>query len=126
MQCDNQSTGSSSSSTNVESPQLSRSKARDNLYRKFFKTSSGNKLLKQGQTPSTLPERHRTEEKENEKFASKSNKAVKVHNKTARSASETRNYASSSASTPAFPILSGRQIYPQTKKVERAQLVKVS
>ena len=128
MQSDNQSTGSSSSSSNtLESPQGTKSKTKDNLYRKFFKTSSGNKLLKQGQTPSTFPERHRNaEEKENDKSTSKSNKALKVqHAASARSASETRNYASSSASTPSFPILSGRQIYPQTQKVERAHLVKV-
>ena len=128
MQSDNQSTGSSSSSSNtLDSPQGTKSKTKDNLYRKFFKTSSGNKLLKQGQTPSTLTERHcNVEEKENDKYTSKSNKSLKVqHTASARSASETRNYASSSTSTPSFPILSGRQIYPQTQKVERAHLVKV-
>ena len=128
MQSDNQSTSSSSSSSNtLDSPQATKSKTKENLYRKFFKTSSGNKLLKQGQTPSTIPERHRNaEEKENDKYTSKSNKALKMqHTASARSASETRNYASSSTSTPSFPILSGRQIYPQTQKVERAQLVKV-
>ena len=131
MQSDNQSNSSSSSSSNtLDSPQGTKSKTKDNLYRKFFKTSSGNKLLKQGQTPSTLTERlcNDVEEKENDKYTSKSNKSLKVQQHTAssaRSASETRNYASSSTSTPSFPILSGRQIYPQTQKVERAHLVKV-
>ena len=123
MQNDTKSTGSSSSSSNVDSsPQSTLSKAKDNVYRKFFKTSTGNKLLKQGQTSSTLPERRRAEDKEN---ASKGNKASK-NAASARSASETRKYASSStSSTPSFPILSGRQIYPQTQKVEKAHLVKV-
>ena len=120
MQNDTKSTGSSSSSNVDSSPQSTLSKAKDNVYRKFFKTSTGNKLLKQGQTPSTLPERRRAEDKEN---ASKSNKAMK-NAATSRSASETRKYASSST-TPSFPILSGRQIYPQTQKVEKANLVKV-
>ena len=120
MQNDTKSTGSSSSSNVDSSPQSTLSKAKDNVYRKFFKTSTGNKLLKQGQTPSTLPERRRAEDKEN---ASKSNKALK-NAATSRSASETRKYASSST-TPSFPILSGRQIYPQTQKVEKANLVKV-
>ena len=120
MQNDTKSTGSSSSSNVDSSPQSTLSKAKDNVYRKFFKTSTGNKLLKQGQTPSTLPERRRAEDKEN---ASKSNKAMK-NAATSRSASETRKYASSSTA-PSFPILSGRQIYPQTQKVEKANLVKV-
>ena len=120
MQNDTKSTGSSSSSNVDSSPQSTLSKAKDNVYRKFFKTSTGNKLLKQGQTPSTLPERRRAEDNEN---ASKSNKALK-NAATSRSASETRKYASSST-TPSFPILSGRQIYPQTQKVEKANLVKV-
>ena len=120
MQNDTKSTGSSSSSNVDSSPQSTLSKAKDNAYRKFFKTSTGNKLLKQGQTPSTLPERRRAEDKEN---ASKNNKALK-NAATSRSASETRKYASSST-TPSFPILSGRQIYPQTQKVEKANLVKV-
>ena len=120
MQNDTKSTGSSSSSNVDSSPQSTLSKAKDNVYRKFFKTSTGNKLLKQGQTPSTLPERRRAEDKEN---TSKSNKALK-NAATSRSASETRKYASSST-TPSFPILSGRQIYPQTQKVEKANLVKV-
>ena len=126
MQNDTKSTGSSSSSNVESSPQSTISKAKDNVYRKFFKTSNGNKLLKQGQTPSTLPERSRADEKENEKQnASKTNKALKNASAT-RSASETRKYASSSnTSTPSFPILSGRQIYPQTQKVEKAHLIKV-
>ena len=122
MQNDNKSTGSSSSSNVDSSPQSTLSKAKDNVYRKFFKTSTGNKLLKQGQTPSTLPERRRAEDKEN---ASKGNKALK-NSVVTRSASESRKHASPSvSSTPSFPILSGRQIYPQTQKVERANLVKV-
>ena len=126
MQNDTKSTGSSSSSNVESSPQSTISKAKDNVYRKFFKTSNGNKLLKQGQPPSTLPERRRADEKENEKEnASKTNKALKTASAT-RSASETRKYASSSnTSTPSFPILSGRQIYPQTQKVEKAHLIKV-
>ena len=124
MQNDTKSTGSSSSSNIDSSPQSTISKAKDNVYRKFFKTSNGNKLLKQGQAPSTLPERRRADEKENVKQnTSKTNKLLKS---ASRSASETRkSVSSSSSSTPSFPILSGRQIYPQTQKVEKAHLVKV-
>ena len=124
MQSDN-SSGSSSASSTLDSPQGTKPKTKENLYRKFFKTSTGNKLLRQGQSPSISAETNCNDEKENEKTKARSSKILKGQNTNARSVSETRNHTSASSSTPAFPILSGRQIYPQTQKVETAQLVKV-
>ena len=124
MQSDSQST-SSSSSSRIGSPQRNKLKTKENLYRKFFKTSSGNKLLRQGQSPPTVGERDYIEGKENDTSKSKSNQTAQIHKDASRSCGETRNNASSSSSSSTFPILSGRQIYPQIQKVQRAQLLKV-
>ena len=106
MQMDNLSSGSSSSS-NLESPQNgAKSKSKDNIYKKFFKTSTGgNKLLRQGHSPCTPPtERHYIEEQENDT----SNTASNVCNSAfgTNAASGEANHAlsaTSSATASSFP-----------------------
>ena len=129
MQTDNPSSGSSSSS-NLESPQNgAKSKSKDTIYKKFFKTSTGgNKLLRQGHSPCTPPtERHYIEEKEN----GTSNTASNVYNSTfgANAASGAGNNVSSavsSATISSFPsFVPGRQTYPKVQNVDKAEMPKV-
>ena len=131
MQTDNPSSSGSSSSSNLESPQNgTKSKSKDNIYRKFFKTNTGgNKLLRQGHSPCTPPtERHYIEEKENDY---KSNTASNVYNSTfgANAASEAGNHASSatsSATASSFPsFVPGRQTYPKVQNADQAKMIKV-
>ena len=129
MQMDNPSSGSSSSS-NLESPQNgTKSKSKDNIYKKFFKTSTGgNKLLRQGHSPCTPPtQRHYIEEKENDT----SNTASNVYNSTfgTNAASGAVNHASSatlSTTASSFPsFVPGRQTYPKKQNVDKAEMPKV-
>ena len=90
-------TDSSSSSLDSQNQRSTKSSTKENLYRKFFKSNTGSKVLRQGRSPSSNG---------------------------GRSVSETRKEQPTTTSS-IFPILSGRQIYPETKKVERAQVVKV-
>ena len=125
MQTDNPSSGSSSSS-NLESPQNgAKSKSKDTIYKKFFKTSTGgNKLLRQGHSPCTPPtERHYIEEKEN----GTSNTASNVYNSTFGINSAT-GASSATSSTPvsSFPsFVPGRQTYPKVQNVDKAEMPKV-
>ena len=127
MQGDYQST--SSSSTTPDSPPRPKVKAKENLYRKFFKTSTGSKVLRQGQSPSAHGDNQDNGGKENANMfcmsSPRSNKTTRAQDVASKSTGETLNCQLSSASST-FPILSGRQIYPQTQKVEKARLVKVS
>ena len=124
MQTDNPSSSGSSSSSNLESPQNgAKSKSKDNIYKKFFKTSNGgNKLLRQGHSPCTPPtERHNIEEKEN----GTSNAASNLYNSTFGAGNHASS-AVSSATVSSFPsFVPGRQTYPKVQNVDKAEMPKV-
>ena len=124
MQTDNPSSSGSSSSSNLESPQNgAKSKSKDNIYKKFFKTSTGgNKLLRQGHSPCTPPlERHNIEEKEK----GTSNAASNLYNSTFGAGNHASS-AVSSATVSSFPsFVPGRQTYPKVQNVDKAEMPKV-